>query len=213
MSNILLPWSSGPLPITICCGERKWPYFWLTKWPKHSILVNIYTWGAPVVGIDHCTQATKYAEYRSAISWHIWEHSVENPASPALNCWEYDRFKGFKGFIGLQWLQRLQRGSKASRGSKRFKDLQRSRQRSRRPVRERESSEDQQRTKIGEIERGVAEMQHLFAWCCRCATVWCNVILYSVSGRHSVTQHLVAKKTNNFNGLTQKNRLTAVRHH
>ena len=127
---------------------------------------------------------------------------------------------GFKGVKGLQCLQRGslglkgdQRGSKASRGSKRFKDLQRSRQRSRRPVRERESSEHQQRTKIGEIERGVAEMQHLFAECCTCATVWCNVILYSVSGRHSVTQHLVAKKTNNFNGLTQKNRLTAVRHH
>ena len=104
--------------------------FWLTKWPKHSILVNIYNWGAPVVGIDHCTQATKYAEYRSAISWHIWEHSVENPASPALNCWEYDRFKGFNGFIGLQWpskasktfkeaqrLQGVQRGSKTFKGT------------------------------------------------------------------------------------------------
>ena len=123
------------------------------------------------------------------------------------------------GVRSIQRVQRLHWPSMASKTSKRlkgfkgFKDLQRSRQRSRRPVRERESSEDQQRTKIGEIERGVAEMQHLFAWCCTCATVWCNVILYSVSGRHSVTQHLVAKKTNNFNGLTQKNRLTAVRHH
>ena len=96
--------------------------FWLTKWPKHSILVNIYNWGAPVVGIDHCTQATKYAEYRSAISWHIWEHSVENPASPALNCLEYDRFKGFKGFIDLQWLQW---SSKRLKGFKGFKEVQR----------------------------------------------------------------------------------------
>ena len=46
---------------------------------------------------------------------------------------------------------------------------------------------------------GVAEMQHSFF-----------VALYSVSSRHSVTQYLVCKKTNNFNDLTVKNRLTAV---
>ena len=25
---------------TICCVERKWPYFWLTHWPNEYILVN-----------------------------------------------------------------------------------------------------------------------------------------------------------------------------
>jgi hypothetical protein len=68
----------------------------------------------------------------------------------------------------------------------------------------------QQRKKNGEIERGVAEMQHLFAWCCRCATVWMHVVLQHVAQRHSVTQHLVGKKTNNFNDLTQKNRLHSL---
>ena len=46
---------------------------------------------------------------------------------------------------------------------------------------------------------GVAEMQHPFF-----------VALQCVSLRHSKTQHLVRKKTNNFNDLTVKNRLTAV---
>jgi len=56
--------------------------------------------------------------------------------------------------------------------------------------------------KNGEIGGGVAEMQHSYF-----------LALQHVPGRHSVTQHLVAKKTNNFNGLTAKNRLTAVVHH
>ena len=47
--------------------------------------------------------------------------------------------------------------------------------------------------------RGVAEMQHPFC-----------VALQCVAQRHSKTQHLVVKKTNNFNDLTVKNRLTAV---
>ena len=51
----------------------------------------------------------------------------------------------------------------------------------------------------GEIEWGVAEMQHPFF-----------VAQHCVDQRHSKTQHLVGKKTNNFNGLTVKNRLTAV---
>ena len=46
---------------------------------------------------------------------------------------------------------------------------------------------------------GVAEMQHPFF-----------MALQHVLERHSTTQHLVGKKTNNFNGLTAKNRLTAV---
>ena len=46
---------------------------------------------------------------------------------------------------------------------------------------------------------GVAEMQHPFFMALQC-----------VSLRHSKTQHLVRKKTNNFNDLTVKNRLTAV---
>ena len=46
---------------------------------------------------------------------------------------------------------------------------------------------------------GVAEMQHSFFVAQQC-----------VSPRHSKTQYLVWKKTNNFNDLTVKNRLTAV---
>ena len=42
----------------------------------------------------------------------------------------------------------------------------------------------------------------------------CNILFFvalqCVSLRHSKTQHLVRKKTNNFNDLTVKNRLTAV---
>ena len=51
----------------------------------------------------------------------------------------------------------------------------------------------------GEIDWGVAEMQHPFFVAQQC-----------VAQRHSKTQHLVAKKTNNFNDLTAVNRLTAV---
>ena len=51
----------------------------------------------------------------------------------------------------------------------------------------------------GEIEWGVAEMQHPFF-----------VAQHCVDQRHSKTQYLVGKKTNNFNGLAVKNRLTAV---
>ncbi len=51
----------------------------------------------------------------------------------------------------------------------------------------------------GEIDWGVAEMQHPFF-----------VAQHCVAQRHSKTQHLVAKKTNNFNDLTAVNRLTAV---
>ena len=49
---------------------------------------------------------------------------------------------------------------------------------------------------IGEIERGVAEMQHPFFVAQQC-----------VSLRHSKTQYLASKKTNNFNDLTVKIRL------
>ena len=51
----------------------------------------------------------------------------------------------------------------------------------------------------GEIDWGVAEMQHPFF-----------VAQHCVAQRHSKTQYLVAKKTNNFNDLTAVNRLTAV---
>jgi hypothetical protein len=53
----------------------------------------------------------------------------------------------------------LQRGSKASRGSKRFKDLQRHRLRLRRLVKG--EGPGLNNDKNGEIDRGVAEMQHL----------------------------------------------------
>ena len=172
---------------------------------------------ASVVGIDHCTQTTKYPEHRRAISWHIWEHSVENPASPALSCWEYDRFKGFNGFIGfkdLQWLQWPSTVSKRFKGFKGFKEVQRPSKVQRCRLRLRWSVKGEEprlnNDKNGEIDRGVAEMQHLLLWCCRCATPWCDVVLQHVGQRHSKTQYLVAKKTNNFNGLTQKNRLHAL---
>ena len=52
---------------------------------------------------------------------------------------------------------------------------------------------------IGEIDWGVAEMQHPFFVAQQCVAL-----------RHSKTQYLVWKKTNNFNDLTAVNRLTAV---
>ena len=48
----------------------------------------------------------------------------------------------------------------------------------------------------GEIDWGVAEMQHPFFVAQQC-----------VSLRHSKTQYLASKKTNNFNDLTVKIRL------
>ena len=95
-------------------------------------------------------------------------------------------FNGFNGVKGRQ------RGSKASRCSKRFKHLHWG---------SKVAGEFRGSTTI-RMERsrgGVAEMQHPFF-----------VALQCVSDRHSKTQHLVAKKTNNFNDLTVKNRLTAV---
>ena len=113
---------------------------------------------------------------------------------------------GFKGVKGLQCLQRGslglkgdQRGSKASKRLKGVKGVQRGskNRRQRSPVLRR-GAQDSTKIKM-ERSRG----------CCVNATPYL-MALYSVPGRHSVTQHLVHKKTNNFNGLTAKNRLTAV---
>ena len=51
----------------------------------------------------------------------------------------------------------------------------------------------------GEIDWGVAEMQHPFFVAQQCVAQRCRK-----------TQHLASKKTNNFNDLTAVNRLTAV---
>ena len=72
------------------------------------------------------------------------------------------------------------------------------------------------------VKHGVAEMPHRnkkntqmemieIGVLQRCNTLF-FVAQQCVSGRHSKTQHLAWKKTNNFNDLTVKNRLTAVRH-
>ena len=86
-------------------------------------------------------------------------------------------------FKEAQRLQGVQRGSNTFTGVQRW----------------RESFKVRTTIRMERSRGGVAEMQHPFF-----------VALQCVSDRHSKTQHLVAKKTNNFNDLTVKNRLTAV---
>ena len=187
---------------------------------KRVYISKYMTRGASAAGIDHCTQTTKYPEHRCAFSWHIWEHSVQSPESLALNCGSTIGSKGsmaLQSFNGLQWFQWGSKASRRSKGSKAFKG-RRGILRGRKARGEIESSDftdgvaEMQRLvrkccKIttndnnmqGEIDWGVAEMQHPFFVAQQC-----------VSLRHSKTQHLVWKKTNNFNDLTAVNRLTAV---
>ena len=70
------------------------------------------------------------------------------------------------------------------------------------------------------VEHGVAKMPHRIEKLQQMEKIGigvlqeCNILFFvalqCVSLRHSKTQHLVRKKTNNFNDLTVKNRLTAV---
>ena len=140
------------------------------------------------------------------------------PRESSIKLREYDRFKGFNGTVELQWASMASMGLKGFKAFKGFKGLQRSARHFERSRGELESSDftdgvaEMQRLvrkccKIttndenmqGEIDWGVAEMQHPFF-----------VAQHCVAQRHSKTQHLVAKKTNNFNDLTAVNRLTAV---
>ena len=116
------------------------------------------------------------------------------------------KFSGVRSIQRVHRLQQHQWGSMASMTSKRLKgvkEIQRCSKRFKEPETEITGFEERcsgfNKDKNGEIGGGVAEMQHSYF-----------LALQHVPGRHSVTQHLVAKKTNNFNGLTAKNRLTAV---
>ncbi len=173
------------------------------------------------MGVDHRTWTTKYPEHRCAFSWHIWEHSVQSPESLALSRGSTIGSKGSMA-LGLQWgsmastrlkgFQGVQRGSKTFKG---WRGILRSGDRRsevrfemfgsdgvagmQQLVRKCCTKTTKDHNTQGEIEWGVAEMQHPFFMAQHCVDLW-----------HSKTQHLVGKKTNNFNGLAVKNRLTAV---
>ena len=110
----------------------------------------------------------------------------------------------FKAFKEAQRLQGVQRGSKDSEEAREILSEE-SRVRGLEKLRVKHGVAEmphriKNNTTNGEDRIwGVAEMQHSFFVAQQC-----------VSGRHSKTQHLAWKKTNNFNDLTVKNRLTAV---
>ena len=140
------------------------------------------------------------------------------PRESSIKLREYDRFKGFNGTVELQWLQWGSKASRRSKGSKAFKGR-------RGILRGRGASGGG--LESSDFTDGVAEMQRLVRKCCKITTNDNNmqgeidwgvaemqhpffVAQHCVAQRHSKTQHLVAKKTNNFNDLTAVNRLTAV---
>ena len=140
---------------TICSHLIKWPYFWLTKWPKHSILVNTWNgeplWQASITA--HRLPSTQNTAVRSVGIFGNTPHRTQ--LSSSLDALGYDRFKGFNDlqwFNGFNEAQRLQ-------GVERFKEVQRWR----------ESFEHLG----GEAEAEIEMLQKCndFQWCCRSATV------------------------------------------
>lgn len=142
----------------------------------------------------------------------------KEPQESSIKLREYDRFKGFNGTVELQWGSMTSMRLKGFKGFNDFKEVQRCRTVSsdwdREVLRLRNwmgsawccrNATDSLRVlqnynnTIGEIDRGVAEMQHPFCMALQC-----------VAQRSTATQYLVWKKTNNFNDLTVKIRLTAV---
>ena len=113
---------------TICCVERKWPYFWLTHWPNEYILVNTQDGEPRAVDSITLVRLPSTQWYCSAISGIFGrpENTVtlRGEFEKQLRA---DRVKGFNGtqasmrFNGFNEVQSVQRGSKASRRSKRFK--------------------------------------------------------------------------------------------
>ena len=151
---------------TICCGENKWPLFWLTHWPNEYILVNTQQgwplWQASITA--HRQPSTQNIGVRSV---GILGTLRTEPRESSIKLREYDRFKGFNGTVELQWLQwdvkeaqrlqGVQRGSKAFKGWREFLRL-----RIRRLA---------VRFEMFEAD-GVAEMQQLVRKCCKITTKW-----------------------------------------
>ena len=110
---------------TICCVENKWPHFWLTEWPKCSILVNIQQgrplWQASITA--HRQPSTQNIGVRSV---GILGTLRTEPRESSIKLREYDRFKGFNGTVELQWPSMASMGLKGFKAFKGFKGLQRS---------------------------------------------------------------------------------------
>ena len=114
---------------TICCVERKWPYFWLTHWPNEYILVNTQDGEPRAVDSITLVRLPSTQWYCSAISGIFGrpENTVtlRGEFEKQLRA---DRVKGFNGtqasmtFNEVQWPSRR---SKRLKGFKAFKEVQR----------------------------------------------------------------------------------------
>ena len=107
-------------PLYVVWGN-KWPLFWLTHWPKCSILVNTQQGGLcgghrslhvdnQVPRTSVCVQLAYLGTLRS------------EPRESSIKLREYDRFKGFNGTVELQWPSMVSMGLK---GFKAIKEIQR----------------------------------------------------------------------------------------
>lgn len=114
---------------TICCVERKWPYFWLTHWPNEYILVNTQDGEPRAVDSITLVRLPSTQWYCSAISGIFGKPentvTLRGEFEKQLRA---DRVKGFNGtqasmtFNEVQWPSRR---SKRLKGFKAFKEVQR----------------------------------------------------------------------------------------
>ena len=114
---------------TICCVERKWPYFWLTHWPNEYILVNTQDGEPRAVDSITLVRLPSTQWYCSAISGIFGRPENTVTLRGESEKWlRADRVKGFNGtqasmtFNEVQWPSRR---SKRLKGFKAFKEVQR----------------------------------------------------------------------------------------